>query len=195
MKNLFLFVFICFLLGCSKNSKPENYELDDTLYKCTLEYFKTKGVDFEKSIDSVELFLLKNGILKDTGTESLFNFLKQVEETNTIPRFDFSKLTEPHVITDFSWVLNLKICNIQDTSLNIDEFDSSNSIIIKISEALVSTNFENKTWNSNRVTLIKVLPRSLSKKDLKHPLIKAYALAFLYLLGPDHSVEYNHSNF
>lgn len=91
-KKISLFLACILMVCCQTSDKPISVE--DKLYQCILNEYTDKGVDIETMIDSLEVYCIAQGVLRDESGKAKFDYYKRIAEGNEIPSMWRTELTD-----------------------------------------------------------------------------------------------------
>lgn len=76
-----ILVVIIFAFGCT----AANWPVEDKLYSCLIEEYKSQGIDLIPLLDSLENHYIKVGILQDHSGQAKFDFYKKIAASGEVP--------------------------------------------------------------------------------------------------------------
>lgn len=163
MTNILKILLLSILAyGCNANDNP----VEDELYNCLVQEYKSKGVDIATFLDSMENHYIRKGILKDNSGKSKFDFYKQIANSGEVPIMDQYDIADSVAKIDF-FQKEIESC------LNGKDFDSitlTNSPYSRLMEDFKTV----KEINPKNAAICHV--NVLSASDFEHPYFRAHML-------------------
>lgn len=163
MMNL---IFACILI-ISCTVSDNSISVEDKLYQCILNEYSDKGVDIEPMIDSLEVYCISQGVLKDHSGKAKFDYYRLIAEGNEIPSMWRNELT------DSIGKMQLSIANVEACLYDKSGLDS---LTIETSKYYKLRSELEKIKEVNVQNVAKVYINTLAPSDFDHPYFRATML-------------------
>jgi biopolymer transport protein ExbD len=160
-------LYILLLTACKKGHN--NYKIEDALYNCEKEHYKSVGLDIEAVSDSLEAAFIRQGIMKDCSGESILNVWATIEAENIFPTI----IVNTELLQKFKLLSGF---DARSTCPDVkDEFFEDSTV--KIFRLMVGMLYIKNPTPQN---IAQLWLRIFTAEDFEHPL---YKLRFLWLLS------------
>lgn len=168
MKAVFgtiLFLFI--ILSCNTNDRS----IEDQLYQCMLDHYESHNIDLETSLDSLEDYLISNGILASKGGSGKIEYYKEIARNGAVPSSSRTKLMRT---LSLSYIGQEKLVNCLRDHPSFDSLSYHQSSFSLTSEKI--TNHVKEQGSVNPKTVSTAFVEHLTAADFDHPFYRAHML-------------------
>jgi hypothetical protein len=163
MKSTFniFFVFI-FVFGCSTS----DHSVEDNLYNCLIDEYKSKGIDLVPLLDSLENHYINLGILDDKSGQAKLEFYKKIAATGEVPKMNTYSIADRVAKIKF-FQDEIESCLLTNSIDSITLSKSKYHQLMEASKVMEEINPKNAAIAHTRV---------LTGSDFEHPYFRAHML-------------------
>ena len=167
--KLLIFGLILFINGCAQN----DYQVEDFLYNCLNDKFKSENINLKSEILDFEKYLIDNKYLKGKSGQDYVDFFTLIEKLNDIPAEiepdKFERLSKIPMSEYYS-------ANCIDKLTQFDSMVIRNSKYMELQIALKNQDYSNGFEPS---IIAKGILESLTFKDFEHLYYKTISLLMI----------------
>lgn len=160
--TLKILIAILVASGCSASENP----VEDSLFSCLIEEYKTNGIDLYPLLDSLENHYISIGILNDKSGQAKMDFYRKIATTGEVPKM------KPYDIADS--VAQIRFFQEEiENCLKTNGVDSTSIRKSKYHQLMEDFKLMNEVNPKNAATSH---TRILTSSDFEHPYFRAHML-------------------
>jgi hypothetical protein len=165
--KLFLVGSLLVVFGCDASEKP----IEDELYTCLVQHYADNEVDLPVYLDSLEDYLIREGILTSKSGEGKIEYYRKIIESG---QFHYAPQTDFMIILADSYIVNGELVKCLKTKPTFDSLVYYTSEFHLTSQKI--TEHVTSSGAVNPANVSKAIVANLSANDMDHPFYRAHML-------------------